>query len=66
MSDLQIACVPRPDATPEADITTLANVYKFVLDCRAKNEAAHESRSDDARKDQAPMHPSKTRREVAM
>ena len=66
MSDPAITYTPCPDATLEADITTLANVYKFVLDCRAKNEAAPESRSDDARKDQAPMHPSKTRREVAM
>jgi len=47
-----IAYAPRPDATPEAEIATLAAVYRFVLDSRAKKEAAPESRPDDARKDQ--------------
>jgi hypothetical protein len=42
----------RPDATPEAELSALAAVYRFVLDCRAKKEAAPESRPDDARKDQ--------------
>ena len=42
----------RTDTTQEAEISTLANVYRFVLDCRAKREAAPESRPDDARKDQ--------------
>jgi hypothetical protein len=40
------------DSEPEAEIAALANVYKFVLDCRAKKEAAPESGPDDARKDQ--------------
>ena len=30
----------RPDATPEAELSALAAVYRFVLDCRAKKEAA--------------------------
>jgi hypothetical protein len=42
---------PRENTTPEAEISALANVYKFVLDCR-KKKAAPESRLDDARKDQ--------------
>jgi hypothetical protein len=42
----------RTDTTRETEISTLANVYRFVLDCRAKKEAAPESRPDDARKDQ--------------
>jgi hypothetical protein len=41
----------RTDTTQEAEISTLANVYRFVLDCHAKKEAAPESRPDDARKD---------------
>ena len=36
----------------EAEIAALANVYRFVLDCHTKKEAAPESRPDDARKDQ--------------
>lgn len=42
----------RPDNTLEAEISTLATVYRFVLDCHTKKEAAPESRPDDARKDQ--------------
>ena len=37
----------RTDTTQEAEISTLANVYRFVLDCHAKKEAAPESRPDD-------------------
>jgi hypothetical protein len=47
-----IIYVPRPDATPEAEISALGNVYRFILSCREKNEAApRQSRPDDARKD---------------
>ena len=52
MGKRSITYAPRPDTTPETEIATLGNVYKFVLDCRAKTEAASESRPDDARKDQ--------------
>jgi hypothetical protein len=48
----RVIYTPRPDATPEAEVSALAAVYKFVLDCHAKKEAAPESRPDDARKDQ--------------
>ena len=51
MSSSRITYAPRTDTTPEAEISALANVYKFVLDCR-KKKAAPESRPDDARKDQ--------------
>jgi hypothetical protein len=37
----------RPDATPEAELGALASVYRFVLDCHAKKEAAPESRPED-------------------
>jgi hypothetical protein len=48
----EIRYTSRPDATPEAEISALANVYRFVLDRRAKKEAApRQSRPDDARKD---------------
>jgi hypothetical protein len=39
----------RPDATPEAELGALASVYRFVLDCHAKKEAAPESRPDAAK-----------------
>jgi hypothetical protein len=43
---------PRPDTSPEAEATVLCAVYKFIIDCHAKKEAAPESRPEDARKDQ--------------
>jgi hypothetical protein len=30
---------PRADATPEAEISALSNVYAFVLDCAKKSGA---------------------------
>ena len=51
MADPAISHTPRSDAVREAEISVLATVYKFALDCRAKKEAAPESRPDDARKD---------------
>jgi hypothetical protein len=52
MSEPRIFYTWRSDTTPESELSTLANVYRFVLDCHAKKEAAPESRPDDARKDQ--------------
>jgi hypothetical protein len=52
MSEPCIGYTARPDATPEAELSVLANIYWFVLDCHRKNEAAPESRPDEARKDQ--------------
>ena len=31
--------VPRPDATPEAEVRVLALVYKYVLECTERKEA---------------------------
>jgi hypothetical protein len=31
---------PHPDATAEAEISALANVYRFILDCHARKGAA--------------------------
>jgi hypothetical protein len=40
-----IIYVPRPDATPEAELNALAAVYRFILDdCRERKKAAPASR----------------------
>jgi hypothetical protein len=44
----RVTYAPRGDTSQEAEATALCAVYKFVLDCRAKTEAAPESRPDDA------------------
>jgi hypothetical protein len=31
-----IVYAPRPDATPKAELDALANVYRFILDCKAE------------------------------
>jgi hypothetical protein len=46
-SNPDITYTPRLDATPEAKISALANVYGYVLACRAKKEAAHPGSPDD-------------------
>jgi hypothetical protein len=46
-----ISYAPRDDAKPEAEIATLANIYKFVLDSANKNAAGVTSTNgDDATK----------------
>jgi hypothetical protein len=40
----------RPETTPEAELSALANVYKFVLDRRARKEATHPGSPDDGTK----------------
>ena len=52
MSSPRITYTAHSDTNVESELSALANVYRFVLDCRAKQEAAPESRPDDARKDQ--------------
>jgi hypothetical protein len=52
MDNLRIAYVPHAIATPEDEVAALASVYRYILDCHAKKEAALESRPDDVRKDQ--------------
>ena len=49
-----ISYAPHPDAAPVAEVSALANVYKFVLDCHAKKRGRllDKSGPDDARKDQ--------------
>ena len=48
MSSPRITYSPRPDATPEAELSALTNVYRFVLGHAKKKEAAPESRPEDA------------------
>jgi hypothetical protein len=50
-SEPSISYAQRPDDTPEEG-PVLANVYRFIIDCHAKKEAAPESRPENARKDQ--------------
>jgi len=51
MSSPRITYTPRPDATPEAEISTLANVYRLVLDTANRNAAGVSSTNgDDAMK----------------
>jgi hypothetical protein len=48
MSSAHITYSQRPEASAKNEFTALANVYRFVLDCRAKREAApRQSRPDD-------------------
>jgi hypothetical protein len=48
MRSTRISYTTRLDTSQEAEATALSAVYKFVLDCHAKKEAAPESRPDDA------------------
>ena len=54
MGSPRIAYTSRADATAGAEIASLAEVYRFVLDSHARKEAATSPvcRPDDARKDQ--------------
>jgi hypothetical protein len=36
----RISYIPHPDATQEAELNALASVYRFILNCRAKKNAA--------------------------
>ena len=42
MDSPRITYTSRPDATPEAELNVLANVYRFILGCHAKKKAADE------------------------
>ena len=39
----------RDDATPEAEVSALVNVLKFVFDCHSKREATCPGSPDDAK-----------------
>ena len=42
-----ITYAPRSEATPEAELNVLANVYRFILDCHAKKIAAEPDSCND-------------------
>ncbi len=49
---VRITYTPRPDATPEAELNVLGNVYHFILDCHArkkKTAGMTSTDSDDAK-----------------
>ncbi len=48
MRAAQVTYTPRPDVTPRTEISALASVYRFVLDCRAKKEATRPGSPEDA------------------
>jgi hypothetical protein len=54
MSEPRITYAPRPDATAEAQVAALSNVYRFIFDCHARKRGRllDKSGPDDARKDQ--------------
>jgi hypothetical protein len=48
MDSFRITYTSHPDATPEAELNVLANVYRFILDCHAKKIAAEPDSCNDA------------------
>ncbi len=49
MNSPRITYTFRSDATPEAEVIVLANVYRFILDCHAKKMAAEPAPEPDGR-----------------
>ncbi len=50
MDSPRIIYTSRPDATPEAELNVLANVYRFILDCHAKKKGGPAKTALDDRK----------------
>jgi hypothetical protein len=48
VSSSRIAYATRSETTPESEISTLANIYRYILNCAAKKEATHPGSPDDA------------------
>jgi hypothetical protein len=40
MDSLRITYTPRPDATPEAQLNVLANVYAYLIECHHSKKSA--------------------------
>ncbi len=47
MSNPRVIYTPRPDATPEGERVQLAAVYRIILDCHTKKNAAGHLPSPD-------------------
>ena len=50
MNSAPVTYSQRSDVTPECEVAVLSNVFKYVLDCHAKKEAAFGGRLDDGTK----------------
>ena len=48
MDGARITYALRSDATPEAELNVLANVYHFILDCHAKKKAVEPAPEPDS------------------
>ncbi len=48
-SGVEIIYQPGADATPDGELNALAAVYKFLLDCSERKEAAQPDRPNDAK-----------------
>jgi hypothetical protein len=48
MNSSRIIYRSRLDATPEAELNVLANVYRFILDCHAKKKAVEPAPEPDS------------------
>jgi hypothetical protein len=46
MNSVRITYAPRIDTEPEAELSALANVYRFILDCSAKRSSPRQSRDN--------------------
>ncbi len=51
MNSPHIVYTQRPDVTPEAELSALAGIYRFILDSHTSKKAAPASRPDDAKKE---------------
>jgi hypothetical protein len=52
MDRVNVTYTPRPDATPETELSALSGVYAFILDCAKKRgRLPDRSGPEDARKD---------------
>ena len=51
MDSPRITYTSRPDATPEAEVNVLANVYRFIFDCHAEKMAAEPAPESDGHDD---------------
>jgi hypothetical protein len=46
MNEARITYVPRPDTSPETELSALCNVYKLIIDHANKNAAGMTSTND--------------------
>ena len=50
MDSPRLTYTTRADATPEAELNALANVYRFIVDCHVKKMAAEPDGRNDGTK----------------